>query len=68
MMKDRLKRETHVLLIRPPEDNMGTCALCKKWEELRPYGPSGESVCFDCAMKDEGAAKAQFAEAARAQP
>ncbi len=36
------------------------CQLCGKVEELRPYGPNGESVCFDCGMKDEAAAKRQF--------
>ena len=29
------------------------CELCGKFDELRPYGPNGESVCFDCGMKDE---------------
>lgn len=37
------------------------CQLCGKEDELRPYGPNGESVCFDCGMKDEEAAKRQFA-------
>ena len=37
------------------------CQMCGKEEELRPYGPNGESVCFDCAMKDEDAAERQFA-------
>ncbi len=37
-----------------------TCELCGKHAELRPYGPRGESVCFECAMKDEEAAKRQF--------
>lgn len=36
------------------------CEFCGKIDELRPYGPKGESVCFDCAMKDEPAAKARF--------
>ncbi len=29
------------------------CELCGKKAELRPYGPNGESICFDCGMKDE---------------
>ena len=37
------------------------CQLCGAEKELRPYGPKGESVCFDCGMKDEEAAKRQFA-------
>lgn len=33
------------------------CEMCGKVEELRPYGPKGECVCFSCGMKDEPAAK-----------
>lgn len=29
------------------------CELCGKEDELRPYGPNGENICFDCGMKDE---------------
>jgi len=29
------------------------CYLCESTEELRPYGPQGEMVCFECAMKPE---------------
>lgn len=36
------------------------CDFCGKIRELRPYGPNGEVVCFDCAMKDEEAAKRQY--------
>lgn len=36
------------------------CELCGKKDELRPYGPGGKNVCFDCAMKDEKEAKRQF--------
>lgn len=36
------------------------CELCGKTAELRPYGPNGERVCFECGMADEGAAKRQF--------
>lgn len=38
----------------------GKCELCGKIAELRPYGPRGERICFDCAMKDEETAKRQF--------
>ena len=48
----------HVTMIHP---KVAACDLCGKVEELRPYGPNGESVCFDCAMKDEEAAKRQLA-------
>lgn len=33
------------------------CELCGKVEECRPYGPRGEQVCYDCAMKDKAAAQ-----------
>jgi hypothetical protein len=46
---------------RDPHDYDGTCELCGKVEELRPYGPGGRNVCFDCAMKDESEARRQFA-------
>lgn len=36
------------------------CDLCGKIAELRPYGPNGEAVCFECGMKNEGAAIQQF--------
>ena len=36
------------------------CDLCGKVAELRPYGPNGECVCFDCGMKDMEAARRGF--------
>lgn len=33
------------------------CELCGKVEELRPYGPNGEDVCFDCGMLDKKSAE-----------
>ena len=29
------------------------CEYCSKFKECRPYGPKGERICFDCAMKDK---------------
>ncbi len=37
----------------PPEP----CQLCGKHKELRPYGPGGIYVCFQCAFKDDRAKK-----------
>jgi len=37
------------------------CDLCGKIAELRPYGPNKELVCFKCGMKDEEAARREFA-------
>lgn len=32
----------------------GTCELCGAADkELRPYGPNGERICFECGMRDE---------------
>lgn len=38
-----------IIICEEPEDK---CELCGKIAELRPYGPNGERICFDCAMKD----------------
>lgn len=40
----------------------GTCELCGKVDELRPYGPHGENICFSCGMKDEASTKRMFAQ------
>lgn len=42
------------------EEDDSLCELCGRVAECRPYGPNGESVCFDCAMKDEAAAQRGF--------
>ena len=42
--------------IEPPD----VCELCGAVKELRPYGPKGENVCFDCGMKDEPAMERAF--------
>ena len=44
-----------------PEPN-GTCELCGKVAELRPYGPNGENICYTCGMKDEGITTKKFKE------
>jgi hypothetical protein len=38
------------------------CDLCGKIAELRPYGPNGECICFECGMKDEKTTKRKFIE------
>lgn len=35
------------------EEAPDTCELCGKEDELRPYGPDGERICFECGMKDK---------------
>ena len=34
-------------------ENSQQCDYCGKIDELRPYGPNGECICFKCGMKDE---------------
>lgn len=48
----------NILIIQ--EENPQQCDLCGKIEELRPYGPKGECVCFECGMKDPEAMEKQF--------
>ena len=38
------------------------CDLCGKIAELRPFGPKGECVCFECGMLNEEAARKKFNE------
>lgn len=40
----------------------GKCEFCGVVAELRPYGPNNESICFDCAMKDEATTSKKFGE------
>lgn len=45
---------------------MSECFYCKKpQEDMRPYGPGGSEICFDCMMASperEEAAKKVFAQ------
>ena len=47
------------LVIEVEPDNF--CELCGAKDELRPYGPNGENICFDCGMKNPKATEAKFA-------
>lgn len=38
----------------------GKCELCGKTAELRPYGPRGERICYECGMKDEATTERQL--------
>jgi hypothetical protein len=42
------------------EEPAGSCEVCGKIAELRPYGPGGRRVCFSGAMKNEEEATRQF--------
>ncbi len=45
------KRVGNIVII--SEEKKQQCDLCGKIAELRPYGPNGECICYECGMKDE---------------
>lgn len=44
------KRVGNVFIIE--EEPAQQCDMCGVIDELRPYGPNGEKICYDCGMKD----------------
>jgi len=30
----------------------GNCQLCGEVEDLRPYGPNNEDICYECGKKN----------------
>jgi hypothetical protein len=48
----------NVLLIE--EEAPDTCELCGEEAELRPYGPGGKRICFNCAMEDREGTERRF--------
>lgn len=62
--KERLRGKQHrgVTIIDRTELPEGGCELCGAIDELRPYGPKGEWICFDCGMKDKKATNAKMGE------
>lgn len=38
------------------------CELCHEVDELRPYGPNGERICFSCAAKDPAMTERRMAQ------
>jgi hypothetical protein len=36
------------------------CELCGATAELRPYGPNGENICFECGQKNPEETLKQF--------
>ena len=53
-------REGNAFIIKPERSQQ--CDDCGRIAELRPYGPGGSVVCFDCAMKDPKGTEARFAQ------
>lgn len=52
------RRIGNIAIICPEPD--GVCELCGETDELRPYGPKGERICHNCAMKDPEATERQM--------
>jgi len=53
------KRIGNVIILEPEQPQQ--CDLCGKVDELRPYGPNGSVICFDCAMEDQAGTEARMA-------
>ncbi|GAA4366771.1 hypothetical protein GCM10023185_38160 [Hymenobacter saemangeumensis] len=51
----------NIVIIGEPQED-APCELCGKVAELRPYGPNGENICFECGMKDEETTSRKFDE------
>lgn len=49
----------NVIVLHPEKPQQ--CDACGKVAELRPYGPGGTCVCFECAMKDKPGTEARMA-------
>jgi hypothetical protein len=48
-------RVNGVAVVCAEEDDI--CELCGKVAELRPYGPKGERICYECGEKDPATTK-----------
>ena len=59
MGKIIIKKPLKIVILGSPVDD-AKCELCGKIDELRPYGPNGEKICFDCGMKDKERTFQQF--------
>lgn len=59
---DKEGRERLPSVLVTETQNVQQCDLCGKVDELRPYGPNGEAICFGCMLKDQGAAEKRFSE------
>jgi len=45
------QRIGNCIIIAPEKDQQ--CDFCGKIDELRPYGPNGECICYECGMNDK---------------
>lgn len=54
--------ENGVLIIE--EEPPGTCEVCGVEAELRPYGPNGARICYDCGPGSDDPARVEAAKVA----
>jgi hypothetical protein len=52
MSRAQLREDGNRVVIIEPEPD-GKCELCGKIDELRPYGPNGERICYECGMANK---------------
>ena len=57
---DMSHRIGNIVVLRSGADTEGVCELCGKFADLRPYGPRGEKICFECGEKNPGATERQM--------
>lgn len=57
----RGKKVRGVVVLDRTDAPEGKCEVCgTDDQELRPYGPKGEWICFACGMKDEATTARQY--------
>ena len=52
-----LVRYGNIIVIMLEAEKPQQCDFCGEIAELRPYGPKGEAICFDCGMKDKASTR-----------
>jgi len=55
------KKVGNVTIIDRTKPFDGACEICGKVEDLRPYGPNNEWICFSCGSKDNETTEKQMA-------
>jgi len=67
MTKKLFEKKGKAIIMDRREAWDGICELCGKADDLRPYGPNNEMICYDCGMKDEATTARKFEEFMRGQ-
>lgn len=61
-MRKLFRKQGRAIIMDRREAFSGKCELCGKIDDLRPYGPNNENICYDCGMKDEATTARKFKE------